>query len=146
MPQFARPDADLEIGNWLNDLGSAITIFQSIDEVVANDADFIESGLAPVNDPFVCGLSDVEDPLSSSAHIVRWRRSKDAAGGSLIDLTVELRQGYVSEASQGTQIFSIIDGGIPDVFTDTSYTLSGAEADAITDYNDLQLRITAFQP
>ncbi len=146
MPQFARPDADITDGNWLNDAGSAVDLFEAINEVTPSDADFIESGLAPATDAFACSLSDVEDPLSSSSHIVRWRRGKDAAGGAAVDLTVQLRQGYVSEGVQGTLITSQADAGIPDAFADASYTLSGAEADAITDYNDLQLRIVANQP
>ena len=145
MPQFARPNADITDGNWLNDAGSAVDLFASIDEVTPSDTDFIESGLAPSSDAVAMHLSDPEDPQSSTGHIIRWRRGKNTSGGAQIDLTTQLRQGYVSEASQGTLITSQADNNIPDAFTTTSYTLSGAEADSITNYADLQLRIVANQ-
>jgi len=145
MPQFARPNADITDGNWLNDAGSAVDLFASIDEVTPSDTDFIESGLAPSSDAVAMHLSDPEDPQSSTGHIIRWRRGKNTSGGAQIDLTTQLRQGYVSEASQGTLITSQSDANIPDAFTTTSYTLSGAEADSITNYADLQLRIVANQ-
>ena len=147
MVQFAQPDADITDGNWLNEAASNINMFQSIDEgsSAVNDADYIESPLAPVNEACAFNLSNVSDPLSSGGHIMRWRRGKDTAGGAQVDLTVQLRQGYVSEGAQGTLINAFSDTNIPDAFTTTTDTLTGAEADAITNYNDLQYRFVANQ-
>jgi hypothetical protein len=69
---------------------------------------------------------------------MRWRRAKDAAGGATINLTIRLLQAAV-------QITSQADNGISEVFATTSYTLSGAEADAITNYADLRLEFVATQ-
>lgn len=151
MAQFATPDADIVDGTWLDEGGSAVNIFDGLTPDTpgsigaGDDTDYVESVLAPVNEAMAVGLSNIEDPQSSSGHIMRWRRGKNAAGGAQIDLTVQLRQGYVSEASQGTLINSFADTAIPDAFTTTSDTLSAGEADAITDYNDLQLRLVANQ-
>lgn len=147
MAQFARPDADITDGAWLNEAGSAVNMFQSIDEDLAApvDTDYVESESAPASSAVAFGLSNVTDPASSVGHIMRWRRSKEAAGGAQIDMTVQLRQGYVSEASLGTLIKSVADANVPDSATTTTATLSGAEADAITDYTDLQLRVIATQ-
>ncbi len=145
MPQFARPDADIVDGAWLNDVGSAVDMFQSLDETSSNDADFVESELNPSASAVAFGLSDVEDPQVSTGHIVRYRYQKDATGGNQIDLVVELRQGYISEVTQGTLIHSEAHTNIPNGWTAGTFTLSAVEADSITDYNDLQLRMSANQ-
>jgi len=146
MPQFARPDADLVDGNWVKSTGGNVDLFSMVDEASFDDADYIESGLAPSSDACALRLSDVEDPQSSSSHVVRWRHGKDVAGGAQIDLTVQLRQGYVNESTQGTLIAGVtranLTGGS---WTADSFTLSGAEADAITDYTDLAIRLVASQ-
>ena len=82
-------------------------------------------------------LSDVADPAASTGHIirVRWRRdtSKTMAGHC------ELWEGA---PGSGTKRASI--DVTPDVTTTenlASLTLSAGEADSITDYNDLYLRL-----
>ena len=132
MPQYARPDADVALNGWSN------PSFSVIDEAIADDGDFTQSPLAPSNALLEVGLSNVEDPQSSSGHVVRYRYQKDAAGGAQIDLTVRLMQGAV-------QIAIWSHTNIGNGFTTAAQTLSGAEADAITDYNDLRLRFTANQ-
>jgi hypothetical protein len=152
MAQYATPDADLSDGNWLDDGGSATDIFAAVDPGTpgsigaGDDSTYAESDLAPSSSPVAFGLSTIEDPVASTGHVMRWRRSKDASGGSQIDLTVELRQGYTGEGAQGTLINSFSDTDIPDAFATATDTLSGGEADAITDYSDLQLRMVADQP
>lgn len=145
MPQFARPNADIVDGSWTKSTGGNVDLFSMIDEVTADDVDFIQSVLAPANDAAAMHLSDVEDPQVSTGHIVRYRYQKDAAAGSQIDLTVHLRQGYISEATQGTLIHSEVHLNIPNGWTAGTFTLSGAEADSITNYNDLQARLNANQ-
>lgn len=146
MAQFGRPVSDANDGNWLNEAASNINMFQSIDETAASDTDYVESELNPSASPVAFGLTTtLEDPVSSSGHIIRWRRQKDAAGGGQIDLTVQLRQGYVSEGTPGTQITSQSDTNIPTTWTSTSYTLGAGEADSITDYTSLFIRMVANQ-
>jgi len=144
--QFARPSADTDnTGAWVDEAGGSTTIYTHIDESSASDADYIKSPLAPSSDVYVTKLSTIEDPLSSSGHVLRVRRAKDAAGGSQIDLTHELRQGYTSEASPGTLIKQVAETDITETFATTSTTLSSGEADAITDYSALYLRLVANQ-
>lgn len=148
MAQFGRPIADTNNdGAWVNQAAAGTNLWQSIDEVSASDADYIESPLAPTADVYVAQLtSTLEDPVTSTGHVVRWRQGKDAAGGATVTLTVELRQGYVSEGSQGTLIATCQSAGtVPDAFTDASYTLGAGEADAITNYGSLYLRFVANQ-
>lgn len=146
MAQFGRPSADTNNdGAWVEDDDTSVDIYLEIDEVSASDADFIKSPSAPVNDVYVTKLTTLEDPVSSSGHTVRYRYQKDSAGGAQIDLTVQLRQGYVSEASQGTLIHSEAVTNISNGWTTGSFTLSGGEADSITDYTDLYIRFVANQ-
>ena len=146
MAQFGRPSADTNNdGAWTEDDGTSTTIFSEIDESSADSADYIRSALAPTSDPYVTKLTTLEDPVSSSGHHVRYRYGKDASGGAQIDLTVQLRQGYTDEGSPGTLIKEWTHTDISDTPADADQTLSGGEADSITDYTDLYLRFVANQ-
>lgn len=147
MPQFGRPSTDTTRDNWEEDDGVTVDIWDQIDEATADDADFIRTVLTPTLDVYVTKLTSVEDPLASTGHIVRFRYGKEAAGGDAISLTVQLRQAYVSEAAQGTLIATVatlVDIAV--VWNPVSYTLSAAEADAITNYADLYLRFVGDKP
>ena len=147
MPQFGRPSADINNpGLYVDEAAGSVSIFQSIDEVTPDDADFIQTPVGPTAGPvYVTKYGGVDDPQSSSGHIFRNRYAKDASGGAQIDAVFELRQGYVSEGTPGTLIVSRSFVDISEVFAQDDYVLSGAEADAITDYTDLFLRVTFTQ-
>ena len=147
MPQFARPNADTTLGNFTDQGGGTVNIYQAIDEAAASDADYIRSPAAPVNEVYVAALSGVVDPVSSTGHIIRMRTAADLASQQAIDFTQQLRQGYVNETSQGTLIASQSRTGVTSTtFTDSVYTLSGAEADAITNYASLFFRFIVNKP
>lgn len=147
MPQFCRPDADTTIGNYKDQADGVTNIFQSIDEVSASDTDYIKSPAAPVNEVYVCRLSDVTDPVSSANHTMRMRTSTDLDAQQVLDFTQQLRMTYVSEGSQGTLIASQSRTGVSSTtWTTSSYTLSGAEADSITDYTALFYRFNINKP
>jgi hypothetical protein len=137
MAQFGRPEADITA--W------ASGTFADIDESVASDAEYVSSDTAPSNDPAYYRLSDMEDPVSSTGHIIRYRYRKNAAGGAQIDLTVQLRQDYVNEGSPGTLIEEWTHTDISETFTTAAQTLGATEADSITDYTTLGLRFVANQ-
>lgn len=147
MPQFARPDADTTLGNFQDQAGGTTSIFGSIDEATANDADFIRSPTSPISEVYVCRLSDVTDPASSTGHVMRMRTATDLNNQESLDFTQQLRQGYVSEGTPGTLIATNSRAGVTsNTFTDTAHALSGAEADAITDYTDLFFRFIVNRP
>ncbi len=132
MSQFARPTSDVSLGGWSGPAWSAI------DEVTASDADFTSSPVAPSNATLEVALGAVEDPQVSTGHYVRYRFQKDAANGAQINVTVALMQGAV-------QIASWVHTNIANGFTTVTQTLTGPQADAITDYANLRLRFTATQ-
>lgn len=130
--QTALPDGDIATGNWTTDTGATAT-FAAIDESTASDADYDQSSLNPVTtDTFRVSLGDVTDPAVSTGHVVKYRYGKDMAGGDRMDLVVRLMQG-------GTQIAAWTHTDVPAGFTTATQTLSGTEADSITDYTNLDL-------
>ena len=146
MAQYGRPSADtVNTDLYTDQAGGGTNIYLTIDEVTLDDADYIRSPVAPTLDIYVTKYTTLEDPLSSSGHIMRTRYAKDATGGAQIDIIAQLRQGYVSEASQGTLIVARTFTNVTNTFTTDAYTLSAAEADAITDYTSLYLRISSNQ-
>jgi hypothetical protein len=147
MAQFGRPSADTNNpGAYTDQAAGSTNIYLTIDETVASDADYIQSPLAPSSAVYVTKLSTVEDPVSSSGHVVRVRAAKSATGGAGINLTVQLRQGYVNEGTPGTLIATVMNAAaLTDTQTTTTYNLSGGEADAITNYADLFLRFLSTQ-
>ena len=147
MPQFARPNATTTLGSYTDQAGGVTNIHLTIDEVTADDADYIRSPASPINEAYVCSLSSVTDPVSSTGHIIRMRTSVDLASQESLDFTQQLRQGYVSEASQGTLIASQSRTAVTSTtWTTSAYTLTGAEADAITNYASLFFRFNINRP
>jgi hypothetical protein len=140
MAQFGRPVSDVLIDNWTTAVGGTTNLFAQIDEVTANDGDFIQSQLTPTSDVYVEKLSALTDPLLSTGHIMRYRYGKDVAGGDRIDITLQLRQGYVNEGSLGTLIKQWVHTDVAGGWTTVTQTLSGGEADSVTDYGDLYRR------
>jgi hypothetical protein len=128
---YARPDSTVAGGGFSASGGGGL--FAQVDETSPSDSDYISAGFnesAP--DAVELGLSNVTDPLTSSGHKIRVRYKFDTAPvGSAI---VYLLQGGTTKAS-----FAL--GGAAGSYTTESYTLSASEADSITDYTDLRLKI-----
>lgn len=148
-PQIARPTADVFVGaGWIDEGGATTNLFESIDEASASDTDYARSPNSPSSSVYVATLDPaaLTDPQVSTGHVLRYRYDKEIVSGSpTLNLTVQLRQAYVSEASQGTLIASATHSNIADAPADGTLTLSGAEADAITDYTDLHVRVVFTQ-
>ena len=148
MPQFARPIADITNANqWLDDAASSVTIFDAIDETVLSTADFIQSSAGLSSAIYVCRITTtIEDPVSSANHVVRFTYRKNSSGQAQINLTAELRQDYVSEASLGTLIWTTnFTNIVSSVQSTAAVTLTAAEADSITQYSSLYLRFVSNQ-
>ena len=139
MAQFARPSADTVRTGWTDEAAGTVDIYTGIDEVTAEDTEYIKTPTPPGANEFETLLTTVQDPLSSANHVMRWRRRKQpAAGSAQINLTVRLMEGATQRVTQS-------DTNLPGTFTDTSYTLSGGEADTISNYADLRLEFVAAQ-
>jgi len=147
MPQYGRPSSDKDnTGLYTDSSAGAVALYSKIDESAADDTDLIQSPAAPTSAVYVTHFSTMADPLTSSSHVMRTRYRKDTSGGAGLDIVAQLRQGYQSETTQGTLIttrtFSAVGAS---AWVTDAYTLSAAEADAITDYAELYLRVVSHQ-
>jgi hypothetical protein len=75
-PQRARPDADQSIGTWTTDTGGTTNLWDALNEVAASDSDYVKSAVNPTNNEVIFTLTNIEDPLSSTGHEVRFRYRK----------------------------------------------------------------------
>ncbi len=132
MAQFARPNADRTDGDWENESGDGTNLYDSINEITADDdTTYIRCDNSAAN-PCTVELETVTDPASSANHTIRYRYRKDAPQS--LNLTIRLKQGATTIASKYES--TMLQGS----YTDGSFTLSTAEADAITDYSDLHIQ------
>lgn len=125
--QLLRPASDISTGSWLTSSGT--DYYALIDETNPVDSDYVyDLGTATsVEVKFGSG----SDPSSSSGHVIRYRARNSGAGS----LTAYLYQGATLKATH-TPVLT-------DYYQTFIWTLSGAEADSITDYSDLRIRFTS---
>jgi Concanavalin A-like lectin/glucanases superfamily len=131
---YQRPDADNTDGGWTRETGSNVNLFQSIDETVIDDADYIISQAKPVNDLCKISLSDTSGTKPAS---VRYRYGKRGSGQ--VDITVQLLEGT-------TVIKSWTHTDVSETLTTVTQALADAEFDSITDLNNLFLSFKANAP
>lgn len=134
MAQYSRPSSDIDITSWTCSTGS--NRYALIDESVANDdTDYIwRSATHILPTDATLGLSSVTDPVSSSNHVFRCRAKLESAGSCTLECKLS-----DSGSIFATQSFTVNSTS----YQDFSYTLSGAEADAIVDYSALKLYVLA---
>lgn len=126
--QYASPDTDISIGNWVNELDGTTNLYASIDEVAYDDADYVTTPLSETASILEVGLSNVTDPGVHTDHVFSFR-----VGGSG-DLTVRLMQGATEIASW---VYAV------SVTENKQETLTELQAAAITDYSNLRLKFEA---
>jgi hypothetical protein len=126
--QFARPDVDITDGAWLASTGSS-DLYTCIDEASYNDTDYIFTRSLGTT---AISLSSLDDPSTSSDHIIRYR----AKGDGSTDLIVRLKQGT-------TTIATWTETNVATSETTFSHTLTSGEADSITDYSNLTVEFEA---
>lgn len=132
MAQFARPNSDILRDQMLNEIDGDTDLYLSIDETSADDGDYIYGDRTYA---LVVGLSTVPDPAVNTGHKIKCRGYTE--GGTMtvqIRLREDLGGGTYTDRAEGVFSFT---GSVADF----EYTLSGAEADAITDYSALTFEI-----
>lgn len=130
MAQFARPDSDISIGLWTDDVGGTTNIWDTLNDNTTTE--YIES-LNGNNTTGEFGLTTITDPVSSIDHNIRFSMQGTGSGGPE-RLNVQLFQGGTLIAQSG----NMTSRGS---WTTQLYLLSAAEADAITNYADLRFKI-----
>lgn len=131
--QVLTPATDITTAGWVVTGGTG-TFASALDENVADDADYITSPANPTGAVFETKVTSGSDPVSSVSHSFDYRVRVQSAG--TYSVTVGLYQG-------ATLIASVVrTTGLTTAYQSFTLTLSGAQADAITDYADLRLRAT----
>jgi hypothetical protein len=130
--QFARPDGTvLPGGSWT--AVNAPTLHEATDEATPDDTDYMEATQATTDE---LTLTDVSDPLSGIGHTIRFRMWT-AGSGAKERVQIQLYQGTTQIAVTGNEQSRGAWGQF-------SYTLTVLEADAITDYSDLRVRVVSL--
>lgn len=124
--QKLAPVSDVAAGSWLPSSGS--DLYAMVDETAYSDTDYIYATSATT---CTLALTSGSDPSSSSGHILRYRL---LAGSGTI--AVALKQGSTTIASWGPH-------SLTGSAQDFAQTLTGTQADSITDYSALRVEITS---
>ena len=142
--QLGVPVADLVTTGWSKI--DATNFFADVDDGKTPDSatTMVTSPNNPSSSPISFDLTSLTDPANNNFHTVAvgYRRE---TGSRVMTITSELRQGYVNESTLGTLIAA---SAADDVDSATSWggqtlQLTTTEADNITDYTDLQVRVVA---
>lgn len=131
-----NPAFDISSAGWTTNTGSVSNLWDAINEDTAVDTDFVQSSGVADGLAYEVGLEGQLDPASSIGHVIHIRYERDNTNNEM-HLRVDLVQNTTIIATRW--YYNI---GTTEVTDD--YTLTNAEADAITDYYDLRLRFTPY--
>lgn len=124
--------SDISTGNWTNSATGSTPLYTAVDETVADDSDYIQSGSNPVADQCEMQFANVGTPSVNTNHTVSYRLS----GTGSLSTVVALVQGT-------TVIASWTHSPTPSTFTTYNQALTAGQIASITDYSSLHLRVTA---
>lgn len=132
--QSLRPVSDVTVGSYtaVPAVGTGVALASRIGEAIRDDADYVQSPSGPTDALYEARLPAGLDPLSSAGHTITVVLSR-AGGATTAQCEVSLVQGTTVIS---THTFTGLTD-TPEIYT---WTLTGPEADAITDYADLRLR------
>ena len=139
MTQYATLDGTSDAGGWTRpDMGSPIHTWA---DTTTAGADYIQATTYGGSvGPAIFTLSNVDDPETASDHKIKYKAQGVVGGmsyGSGPALTIALYEGTTERHSTTNSSLSTSSGG-----TDYTITLSESEANSITDYDNLLIRLT----
>lgn len=139
MAQFLRPESDV------TNPAQITNDYTAIDESSASDTDYIYSDNN--TDPtYECQLTTtgITDPGVGTGHIVRWRDAQaDSDAGTVAPSSGGSASSYSAYLYEGATLRATLVSGqttSESSFAARSYTLSEAEANAISSYTNLRVR------
>jgi hypothetical protein len=123
--RLIRPVSDVSTGTF-----TTTPLYSKINESTPDDASKVKSGPG-TTDSFEVRFADMSAPSSQTDHIIRYRL-RDPSG--VVTFTISLVQG-------STIIAQWVESSVPTSFVTYERPLTIEQIQAITDYNDLRLRI-----
>ena len=133
--QYARPDADLAAGDWVDNASGTSNLYSKIDEAgsAVDSSDHIKTEqMMPAETTVKFNLSNVDDPSRSDIHKIKYTAKRVGAR----DLTVTLYDGASS-------IVANTNSSLTTSYVEYTITLTAGQANSIGDYTDLRLWFTA---
>lgn len=100
--------------------------------------------LASSHETLVLKLGELEDPLDSEGHELKYFVGKTEKGGRPVNVHVQLIQGWKSEeADRGMEIMSFpVHQNVQDGYQEITQQIPSERARLISNYGDLFLRFT----
>ena len=133
--RFLNPAADIATNSWTDHAAGGTNLYQAIDELSLDDADYVQSPAGATSSQYYeAELETFADPGLSTGHIAHYRYKSSSATDE-VALQVDLMEGATSRKTWSHSAISTS-------FVTQDQTLSGGEADSITDYANLRLRFT----
>lgn len=147
MAQYGIPISDLSHTGWTEGAGGGDgNHFDEVDDGINNggtpdDATtyWVHASGTGASGELISNVTALTDPVSSSGHVARSRQRKSATGGKTLDVGIAVDQG-----GGGLLLYETVAAAF-DTTTWTTHasTLSGGQADAITNYADLEVKTRA---
>lgn len=100
MPQYARPDGDIDIGLWVVD-----PLWSKVDEEVPNGTDIMQTNDNPSNAGCEISISTLTSAVSRNTRLLSYRYRRSAAGGEQ-NLNVVVKD-------NGVDVLSFSHGNVP---------------------------------
>jgi hypothetical protein len=127
MAQFARPISDVTINTWWTS-----PLYSKVND--SSDSTYING---PLGSTLACELQlgSVTDPASNTNHVLTVRAIVQDGSAAGEKLTFYLYEGATLRATSAAETISRTTA------TDYTYTLTSTEADSITNYSDLRVRM-----
>ena len=143
MTQYAHPNGDVTDGGWVNAGGGQGALNSNVRRTTDDSTFIISTDTSSTPDTCRFRLQNGDDPLSSADHEVHYRAVATAGdpmmgGGSPPSLTIQ-----IYDTNVGSPIVTETNNGVStSSLTDYDFTLTASEANAITDYDDLEIVFT----
>ena len=140
MTQYARPDSTEAAGNWYDtEMSSQTNLHLQTDEASADDNDYIQVMDEDGSTLVTCklGLSNVSDPSNAINHRVVVRAQGTDSGEGVPELKFALYD--VSSGDLGVGQSGVTPS---DEWSNQTFTLAASGANAITNYDNLQIWLT----
>ncbi len=145
--QKGKPTADSVVDDYWYALDETQTsLYEDVNEGRPDDADYLlyrNTTAAQYNVDF--DIDSLTDPVSATEHYLRMRYRLARVNNTAYTLTCSLLEGGTIVDPAADPVTITVTGGTPDSdeWSEEELTLSAAQANAITDYTDLGIRVEA---
>ena len=136
MTQYKSPNGDVSDGSWTNAGGGQGALNSNCRRGTGASSYIISEESFGGTDTCRFRLQNGDDPYSSADHVVHYRAVAGVGFGSPVSLTIQI---YDTSADTPLIVTETNSSVSTSSLTNYSFTLDADEANAITDYDDLEI-------